>query len=217
MLAAVPDIDDDIPIPASAADALPPMTPAEELQMRARTITLLSDMQGKPLSPNEIGRAEAEELARQMMQNPRMRPEYATYPNETIAYLAGLVSHVNYAIVDDLADLKTYVINKLVMEVENAKSSKDRLVALKALGDIDGVDAFKRRTETTITYKPIEQVEQELLTVLEGIEYHVQDAQDASETPKMLENGEKSPENDEISDILSQIDAETAEKQAFDP
>jgi hypothetical protein len=38
---------------------------------------------------------------------------------------------------------------------------------------VDGIDAFKRRTETTHVVKPIEEVEKELLSVLEGIEYKV--------------------------------------------
>lgn len=173
MFAAVPDIDENIPLPASAADALPELSPAEELQMRARTIALLADIQGKSLLPDVDGQHQAEDLARQMIENPHLRPEYALYPNETIAYLAGIVSQINHSIVDDLSDLKLYVVNKLVMEIENAKDSKSRITALKALGEVDGVDAFKRRSEMTVSYKPIEQVEKELLAVLEGVEYRV--------------------------------------------
>ena len=173
MFAAIPDIDTDIPLPASAADALPELSPAEELQMRARTIALLADIQGKSLLPGDDAQQKAEDLARQMIEDPKLRPEYAIYPNETIAYLAGMVQQINYAIVDDLADLKTYVINKLVWEVENAKDPKSRITALKALGEVDGVDAFKRRSELTVVHKPIEEVEKELLAVLEGVEYHV--------------------------------------------
>jgi hypothetical protein len=44
---------------------------------------------------------------------------------------------------------------------------------LASLGEVDGIDAFKRRTETTHIIKPIEEVEKELLSVLEGIEYKV--------------------------------------------
>ena len=76
-------------------------------------------------------------------------------------------------IVDDLSELKMYVVNKLVYEVEHADSSKTRIQALSKLGEVDGIDAFKRRTETTHVVKPIEEVEKELLSVLEGIEYKV--------------------------------------------
>jgi hypothetical protein len=35
------------------------------------------------------------------------------------------------------------------------------------------VDAFKKRSEVTHVVKPIEEVEKELMSVLEGIEYRV--------------------------------------------
>jgi hypothetical protein len=59
-----------------------------------------------------------------------------------------------------------YVVNKLVLEIEQAKDSKSRIMALSKLGEVDGIDAFKRRTEVTHAVKPIEEVEQELLKVL---------------------------------------------------
>ena len=195
MLAAIPDIDEGVPLPLGVLDALPELTPAEELQMRARTIALLAEIQGNSLAPGDEGQQLAENLARQMIEDPKLRPDYALYPNETIAYLAGMVQQVNHAIVEDLADLKQYVVNKLVWEIENAKDSKSRITALKALGEVDGVDAFKRRTETTINIKPIDQVEQELLSVLEGVEYRVLGAETPQNEPKLLENSENSAEN----------------------
>jgi hypothetical protein len=171
MLVAVPDIEENFALPANAVEALPDLSPAEELNMRARTITLLAELTGEPLLPDEAGQAQARSLATQMMQDPHLRPDYAKYPNDVMAYLAGLVAQSNCMIVDDLAELKLYVVNKLVHEVEHAKDSKSRITALKALGEVDGVDAFKRRSETTIVIKPIEEVEKELLSVLEGIEY----------------------------------------------
>jgi hypothetical protein len=50
-------------------------------------------------------------------------------------------------------------------------------MALKHLGDIDGVDAFKKRTELTIKIQTIEEVEQELLDTLSIIEGRVIDAE----------------------------------------
>ena len=92
-----------------------------------------------------------------------------------MAYLAGMVAQSNCAIVDDLSELKLYVVNKLVYEVEHATTPKERIQALSKLGEVDGVDAFKKRSETTHIIKPIEEVEKELLSVLEGIEYKVID------------------------------------------
>jgi vacuolar-type H+-ATPase subunit I/STV1 len=92
-----------------------------------------------------------------------------------MAFLAGLVAQSNCAIVDDLSELKLYVVNKLVYEVEHAENSKTRIQAITKLGEVDGVDAFKKRSEVTHIIKPIEEVEKELLSVLEGIEYTVID------------------------------------------
>jgi hypothetical protein len=167
----IPEIEEDLALPANALEALPELSPHEELEMRARTIKFLSDLTGTPLVPDGDDRAQATALARQMMENPQLRPEYSKYPNEVMAYLAGMVAQTNCMIVDELSELKLYVVNKLVFEVENAATAKDRIAALKSLGEIDGVDAFKKRTETTIKIQPIEEVEKELLTILEGVEY----------------------------------------------
>lgn len=166
----IPDIDDDIPLPASATEAFPELSPKEELDMRARTIRLLADMKSEVLLPNAEQKEEAEELARRMMTDPALKPQFSKYPNETVAYLAGMVEQMNCMIVNELSDLKLYVVNKLVMEVENARDSKSRISALKHLGDVDGVDAFKKRTELTVQVKPLAEVEKELLGVLANIE-----------------------------------------------
>ena len=88
-----------------------------------------------------------------------------------------MVAQTNVAIVDDLADLKMYVVNKLVMEVENARDAKIRVAALSKLGEIDGVDAFKKRSEMTVKHQTMEEVEKELLQTLESIETKVIDVE----------------------------------------
>lgn len=173
MTTLIPDIEDNIPLPANATEALPELSPAEEVALRANTIKLLSELTGDLIEPNEDHQEQAVSLAKEMLNNPAMRPEYSKYPNEVMAYLAGLVAQSNCMIVDELSDLKLYVVNKLVYEIENAKDSKSRIAALSKLGEVDGVDAFKKRSETTITIKPIEEVEKELLSVLDNIEYTV--------------------------------------------
>jgi hypothetical protein len=169
----IPDIEDDVPIPGSIEEALPELSPAEELNMRARTIKLLADLKGDPILPTLEHEAEARDLAHKMMSDPALRPDYAKYPNETMAYLAGMIAQSNCMLVEELADLKLYVVNKLILEVENAKDSKSRITALSKLGEVDGVDAFKKRSEVTMQVKPIQEVEKELLSVLDGIEYSV--------------------------------------------
>lgn len=167
--ALVPYIDEAIPLPTKAVEALPELSREQEIEMRARTIKLISDLTGVPITPSQENKDEAEELAREMMDDPKKRIEFSKYPNETMAWLAGMIQQSNCALVDDLTELKQYVINKLVYEVESAQSSKERIQALTKLGEVDGVDAFKRRTETTHVIKPIEEVERELLDTIKTI------------------------------------------------
>ena len=104
-----------------------------------------------------------------MLGNKAMAAQLSTYTNPTVAYLAGLVAQHDSLVVKELADLKTYVVNKLVAETEHP-DAKIRLTALRSLGEIDGVDAFKKRSEMTVKQQSIEEVEKELLETLEKLE-----------------------------------------------
>jgi hypothetical protein len=173
----VPHIEENIPLPQNAKEAFPDLSPAEELQMRANVIKLMSDLTGQQISPTKDNAAQATELARQMASDPTHRPEFAKYPNETLAFLAGMVAQMNVSIVDELSDLKLYVVNKLVHEVEHARDPKVRVTALSKLGEVDGVDAFKKRTEITHKIMTAEEVEKELLETLQSLEGKVIDVE----------------------------------------
>ena len=173
----VPNIEEDIPLPASALEALPELTPQQEIEMRAKTIKLLADLNHEPITPTLEHQAQAEQLAREMVMNPAHRPDFAKYPNEVMAYLAGMVAQSNCMIVEELSDLKLYVVNKLVAEVENAKDPKARIAALAKLGEVDGVDAFKKRSEVTHKVQSIEEVEKELLETLNTLEDQIIDVE----------------------------------------
>ena len=166
----MPHIEENIPLQKNAADAFPELSPSEELTMRANVVKLMSDLTGKPLIPTQGNADQAKELAREMISNPAHRPDFAQYPNETLALLAGMVAQMNVSIVTELADFKLYVGNKLVMEIENAKDSKARITAISKLGEVDGVDAFKKRSEVTHKIMSIEEVEKELLDTLTKLE-----------------------------------------------
>ena len=166
----IPHIEENIPLPKNATDAFPELSPAEELTMRANVVKLMSDLTGKPLIPTQENADQAKEIAREMIANPGTRPDFAQYPNETLAMLAGMVAQMNVSIVEELSDLKMYVVNKLVAEIESAKDAKTRVAALSKLGEIDGVDAFKKRSEVTHKILSIEEVEKELLDTLTKLE-----------------------------------------------
>lgn len=186
----VPPIDEALPLPADAAEALPELSREQEIEMRARTIKLISDLTGVPIIPTQEHKDQAEELARQMMDDPKKRIEFSKYPNESMAYLAGMIQQSNCALVDDLSEYKNYVINKYVYEIEHSDDPKLRLQAVTKLGEVDGVDAFKKRTEITHIVKPIEEVEKELLETIKTI-------RSRKESPKAIE---MRPEDYEIVD-----------------
>jgi hypothetical protein len=177
MTTIVPPIEENIPLPDNAREAFPELTPTQELNMRANVVKLMADLTGQVLTPTQDNVDQANDLARMMMTDPKHRPEFGRYPNETLAYLAGMVAQMNVSIVDELSDLKMYVVNRLVMEVENAKDAKNRISALSKLGEVDGVDAFKKRSEMTVKVQTIEEVEKELLLTLDSLESKVIDVE----------------------------------------
>lgn len=190
----VPLIEENIPLPENAKEAFPELTAEQELQMRANVIKLMSDLTGQALAPTEENSDQAKSIAKQMMSNPQYRPDYSKYPNETLAMLAGMVAQMNVSIVEELSDLKMYVVNKLVAEVENAKDPKVRVAALAKLGEVDGVDAFKKRSEVTHKHLSIEEVESELLNTLSIIEGQVIDVE-----AKAVINKEKNDQSEDNS------------------
>jgi hypothetical protein len=102
-----------------------------------------------------------------MITNPKKKQEFANYANETMAFLGGMVGTYNHMIVNDLADLKLYVVNKLVEIVQDEESNKkEQITALRSIGEVDGVDAFKKKTEVVHKMETMEEVEKELLSML---------------------------------------------------
>jgi hypothetical protein len=173
----IPEIEENIPLPKNASEAFPDLSPQEELNMRANVVVLLSNMTGQPISPTKENAKEAQALARQMADDPKNRPVFAKYPNETLAFLAGMVAQMNVSIVEELSDFKLYVVNKLVHEIEHTRDPKARLTAIRNLGEVDGVDAFKKRSEVTHRILSAEEVEKELLETLQSLEDKVIDVE----------------------------------------
>jgi len=157
-----PNIEENVPLPISQKQAMPDMTAEKELNIRAETIKTLSDIKGEPIEPDSKHAQEAKQLATDMMNNPELKPDFASYPNETMAYLAGMVAQSNVKLVNQLADFKLYVLNNAVLVHETSTSPKDKLGALRMIGEIDGVDAFKKKTEVMHINKTGKELEEEL-------------------------------------------------------
>jgi hypothetical protein len=151
------------------------MTSEDEVMLRAQTIKEVSDIMGEEIAPNAENVKEAEDLARKIVENPGMKQEYGLYANETVAYLGGLVGSYNHMIVKDLADLKLYVVNKLVEIVHHEDSNlKEQITALRSIGEVDGVDAFKKKTEVIHKNLSLDDIEEKLRTLVGKIEKRIQ-------------------------------------------
>lgn len=165
----VPHIEKDIPIPKSQKEALPEMSSEEEVTVRANTINAINDINNKEIKPTEGHKVQAERLANEMINNPDKKPEFGNYANETLAYLAGIVAQSSEKIVKEYTEFKHYIVNRAVQEAEMAKTARDRLSALRMLGEVDGVDAFKKKTEITHVTKTGKELEEELLKTIEEL------------------------------------------------
>ena len=162
----MPPIEENIPLPKNAYEALPSMSNTEEVMVRGATIKELSDLTGEQIVPDAKNIHDATQIATDMTANPDKKQDIAIHPSETIAFLAGMVGSMNHMIVKDLADLKLYVVNKLVEIVEKTENAKEKTAALRAIGEVDGVDAFKKKIDMTAKEESIDEVERELLKLL---------------------------------------------------
>lgn len=169
----VPDIEENIALPFTAAEALPELTNEQELEMMARTIQLISDLTGKPIEPTQEDLQEAKSVAETMVKHPKDKLQLKKYKNTMLASLAGMVETLNAPLVDDLAELKNFVVNGLVKEATTAEKSKERITALRAIGEVEGVNAFKKHVEVVHTNVSMDEIEDKLKRLVDKIQKRV--------------------------------------------
>jgi hypothetical protein len=163
----MPNIEEDVPIPKNSKEAMPELGMEEELQVRVETIKTIADLKGEPIpdaSPKE--QQKAVDFVKEVMTNPNFKPEYGNYTDPTMAFCAGMVAQTQVLLAKELADYKLYVVNNLIKVIESTTNPKEKTTALRALGEVDGVDAFKKKTEVTHKMETMEEVEKELLSML---------------------------------------------------
>lgn len=163
----MPNIEENVPIPKTSKDALPELSMEQELQVRVETIKTIADLKGEAIpdaSPTE--QQKAVDFVKRVMTDPNFKPEYGTYTDPTMAFCAGMVAQTQVLLAKDLADYKLYVVNNLIKVIESTQNAKEKTAALRALGEIDGVDAFKKKTEVTHKLESMDEVEKELLSML---------------------------------------------------
>ena len=162
----MPHIEEGVPIPNNSKEALPPLNNEDQVRLRSKTYKELADLTGHDIDPTPEQREAAEKTMKEMIKNPDKKQNLKKYANDQVAYLGGLVDVYNHAIVDDLAELKQYVVAKLVYAVEHTQNVKEQIAALRSIGEIDGVDAFKKKSEVIHKHETMEEVEKELIAML---------------------------------------------------
>jgi hypothetical protein len=163
----MPNIDEDVPLPKNPKDAMPELGMEEELQVRVETVKTIADLKGEPIpTASPVEQQKAVDFVKRVMTDPNFKPEYGNYSDPTMAFCAGMVAQTQVLLAKELADYKLYVVNNLIKVIESTENPKEKTTALRALGEVDGVDAFKKKTEVTHKMESMEEVEKELLTML---------------------------------------------------
>jgi hypothetical protein len=162
----VPPIEQNQPIPPHARDALPPLTNEQEIEMVGNTIKLISDLTGQRIQATQEDIDEAKTVIKTIIKEPEKKLNIRKYKNNTLAALAGMVAELDAQVVDDLKDLKTFVINGLIKEATMSDKAKERITALRAIGEVDGADAFKKHTEVVHKSMSMDDIESRLQTLV---------------------------------------------------
>jgi hypothetical protein len=182
-----PHIEENIPIPKNVREALPNLTNQEEIEMLANTVKLLADLTGQQIEATQEDIDEAKTVIKTMIKEPQTKLQIKKYKNGTLASLAGMVAELDAQVVDDLKDLKTFVINGLIKEATMSDKSKERITALRAIGEVDGVDAFKKHTEVVHKNMSMDDIEDRLKTLVTKLQKRLEEKDVEGE---IVNNGE---------------------------
>ena len=184
----MPHIEQNVHIPKNARKELPDLTNEEEVEMLANTVKLISDLTGEEIQATQEDIDEAKSVIKTMIQEPNNKLQLKKYKNATLASLAGMVAELDAQVVDELKDLKTFVVNGLIREATTADKPKERITALRAIGDIDGVDAFKKHTEVVHKNMSMDDIEDRLKTLVTKLQKRLEEKDVKGET---IENDEQ--------------------------
>lgn len=183
-----PNIDENVPIPKSAREALPDLTNEEEVEMLANTVKLISDLTGQQIQATQDDVNEAKTVIEAMIKQPQNKINYKKYKSPVLASLAGMVAELNSdKLVDDLKELKTFVVNGLIKEATTADKPKERITALRAIGEVDGVDAFKKHTEVVHKSMSMDDIESRLQSLVGKLQKRLEEKEVSGE---VINNGE---------------------------
>jgi hypothetical protein len=81
---------------------------------------------------------------------------------DVILRLEALMTEYDHEVVQDVVQVRRFIMNRLMEESQLGTKSSERLKALELLGKVTEVGMFTERQEITITHKSTEELEQEL-------------------------------------------------------
>ena len=87
-----------------------------------------------------------------------------------------MLKKFSHKVVDNAADVRNFVTNKLILESDNA-DSRIRIRALELLGKIGEVGLFAERTEVTVTHQSTDELREQLRQKLASMVEIVDDAE----------------------------------------
>jgi len=110
----MPNIEEDVPLPKNAKDAMPELGMEEELQVRVETVKTIADLKGEPIpdaSPKE--QQQAVDFVKKVMTDPNFKPEYGNYTDPTMAFCAGMVAQTQVLLAKELATEVTHKVESM--------------------------------------------------------------------------------------------------------
>jgi len=108
----------------------------------------------------------------------------------TLVHLEAILGEYDKELLNAATRMRTYVTNKLLLETID-EDAKVRLKALELLGKTSAVGLFSDRLEVNVTHRTVEQVDQELESMLEKYLGPVDEVADV-ELDKFVEEKQKS-------------------------
>lgn len=104
---------------------------------------------------------EEKQVARDVFKGKQKVTKQILHNPAVALHLQALLSQYDHEVVRDVAQLRLYVKNRLLLESDNP-DAKVRLRALEMLGKIGEVGLFTERSEITVTHKPTAELEAKL-------------------------------------------------------
>ena len=159
----------------------------DRAKIACNTAVALKNM-GVDIQPTEEDKENARETFQEVVQEEKPSKRKVTQDtiktNGSALHLAALLDEYDKEVVQEKAQLRVYVVNKLLEESVSPKDS-NRMRALELLGK--AAELFTDKSEVTIKHESTEELEkkiqQRLDTILDG-EWVVEDAQEV-ESPEL--------------------------------